>query len=56
MFTAAECREKATEKLEQVERDIGDRKEKLQNAAEAWLILANNGTRRCRSSSITAIA
>jgi hypothetical protein len=40
MFTAAECREKAAEKLAQAERDIGYRKQKLQNAAEAWLILA----------------
>jgi hypothetical protein len=41
MFTAAECREKAAEKLAQAERDIGQRKKKLQNAAEAWLILAS---------------
>jgi hypothetical protein len=41
MFTAAECREKAADKLEQAARDIGYRKRKLQNAAEAWLILAN---------------
>jgi hypothetical protein len=40
MFTAAECREKVAEKLVQAERDIGQRKRKLQNAAEAWLILA----------------
>jgi len=41
MFTAAECREKAADKLAQAERDIGYRKKKLQNAAEAWLILAS---------------
>jgi hypothetical protein len=41
MFTAAECREKATEKLAQAERDIGYRKKKLLKAAEAWLILAS---------------
>jgi hypothetical protein len=41
MFTAAECREKAADKLAQAERDIGQRKKKLQNAAEAWLILAS---------------
>jgi hypothetical protein len=41
MFTAAECREKAADKLAQAERDIGHRKKKLQNAAEAWLILAS---------------
>ena len=40
MLTAAECREKAADKLAQAERDIGYRKKKLQNAAEAWLILA----------------
>jgi hypothetical protein len=32
---------KAAEKLAQAERDIGQRKKKLQNAAEAWLILAS---------------
>jgi hypothetical protein len=42
MFTAAECREKAADKLAQAERDIGPRKKKLQNAAEAWLILASS--------------
>jgi hypothetical protein len=41
MFTAAECREKAADKLAQADRDIGSRKKKLQNAAEAWLILAS---------------
>jgi hypothetical protein len=41
MFTAAECREKAAEKLAHAEREIGYRKKKLQNAAEAWLILAS---------------
>jgi hypothetical protein len=41
MFTAAECREKAAEKLAQAERDIGTRKKKLQNAAAGWLILAS---------------
>jgi hypothetical protein len=40
MFTAAECREKA-DKLAQAERDIGQRKKKLQNAAKAWLILTS---------------
>jgi hypothetical protein len=41
MFTAAECREKAAEKLAQAARDVGGRKKKLENAAEAWLILAS---------------
>lgn len=41
MFTAADCREKAAEKLAQAEHDIGRRKKKLQDAAEAWLILAS---------------
>jgi hypothetical protein len=41
MFTAAECREKAADKLAQAQRDIGHRKKKLQDAAEAWLILAS---------------
>jgi hypothetical protein len=41
MFTAAECRERAAEKLAQVERYIGKRKKKLQSAAEAWLIIAS---------------
>lgn len=41
MFTAAECREKAAEKLAQAERDIGYRKRKLQDAAKAWLVLAS---------------
>jgi hypothetical protein len=41
MFTAAECREKAADKLAQAARDIGYRKRKLQNAAEAWLMLAS---------------
>jgi hypothetical protein len=40
MFTAAECRRKATEKLALAERDIRHRR-KLQNAAEAWLVLAS---------------
>ena len=40
MFTAAECREKAAEKLTQAERNIGRRKKRLQDDAEAWLILA----------------
>ncbi len=41
MFTAAECREKAAEKLAQAAREIGRRKKKLENAAEAWLLLAS---------------
>jgi hypothetical protein len=41
MFTAAECREKAADKLAQAERDIGPRKKTLQTAAQAWLILAS---------------
>ncbi|WP_159009110.1 hypothetical protein [Bradyrhizobium sp. S69] len=41
MFTAAECRAKAAEKLGHAERDIGRRKEKLENAAQAWLLLAS---------------
>jgi hypothetical protein len=40
MFTAAECREKAAEKLAQAERNIGRRQKTLQDAAEAWLLLA----------------
>jgi hypothetical protein len=41
MDTAAECREKAAEKLAQAEHNIGRAKKKLQNAAEAWLLLAS---------------
>jgi hypothetical protein len=40
MFTSAECRRKPAEKLALAERDIRHRR-KLQNAAEAWLILAS---------------
>jgi hypothetical protein len=40
LFTAAECREKAAEKLAQAELKIGRRQKQLQRAAEAWLILA----------------
>ena len=41
MFTAAECREKAADKLAQAARDIGRRKRELEDAAEAWLFLAS---------------
>jgi hypothetical protein len=41
IFTAAECREKAADKLAEAQRNIGRRKEKLQHAADAWLLLAN---------------
>ena len=41
MFTAAECREKAAEKLAAAERDIGRRKKRLQDDAKTWLILAD---------------
>ncbi|QIG97532.1 hypothetical protein [Bradyrhizobium sp. 6(2017)] len=40
MFTAAECREKAAEKLAQAERNIGHRQKRLRRDAEAWLVLA----------------
>jgi hypothetical protein len=40
IFTADECREKAADKLAQAEHNIGHRKEELQYAAEAWLLLA----------------
>ncbi len=40
MFTSAECRVQAEQKLAQAERDDGHRK-RLITAAEAWLILAN---------------
>ena len=39
-FTADQCR-KAAEKLGQAERNIGCVKKELQDAAEAWLILAS---------------
>jgi hypothetical protein len=39
IFTAAECRENAADKLAQAERDPIHREE-LANAAKAWLILA----------------
>jgi hypothetical protein len=41
LFSAAECREKAADKLAQAERDIGRRKQELEDAAEAWLLLAS---------------
>ncbi|UPJ65979.1 hypothetical protein [Bradyrhizobium sp. 191] len=40
-FTADECREKAADKLAQAEHAVGVRREELQNAAEAWLLLAS---------------
>jgi hypothetical protein len=41
MFTADECREKATDKLAQASRNIGHRKEVLREDAAAWLLLAS---------------
>jgi hypothetical protein len=41
IFTADECREKAADKLAQAKHNIGHRKEDLEDAAEAWLILAS---------------
>jgi hypothetical protein len=41
MFTAAECREKAAGKLAAGSRDIGRRTKELEDAAEAWLLLAS---------------
>ena len=41
MFTADQCREKATEKLAQAWRNIGHRKEALREDAAAWLLLAS---------------
>ena len=40
MFTVAECKAKAAEKLAQAERDPRHRR-KLQSAAKAWLLLAS---------------
>jgi hypothetical protein len=40
MFTVAECKAKAAEKLAQAEREPRHRR-KLENAAKAWLILAS---------------
>jgi hypothetical protein len=40
MFTSAECQERAEQKLAQAEREP-QHKIRLRNAAEAWLILAN---------------
>jgi ABC-type Zn uptake system ZnuABC Zn-binding protein ZnuA len=40
MFTSAECRAHAEEKLAQAERD-GRHRRRLITAAEAWLYLAN---------------
>jgi hypothetical protein len=40
-FTAAECREKAADKLAEAARNIGHRKTDLRDAAEAWLLLAS---------------
>ncbi len=40
-FTADQCREKAADKLTQAARNIGRSKRKLEDAAEAWLILAS---------------
>jgi hypothetical protein len=41
IFTAKECREKAADKLAQAARNIGHRRTELEDAAEAWLLLAN---------------
>jgi hypothetical protein len=41
IFTADECREKSADKLAEAGRNIGHRKEELQAAAEAWLLLAS---------------
>jgi hypothetical protein len=41
IFTAEQCREKAAEKLVQGARNIGHRRTKLRDAAEAWLLLAS---------------
>ena len=40
MFTQAECKAKAAEKLAQAERDPSHRR-KFESAAKAWLILAS---------------
>jgi hypothetical protein len=39
-FTADECREKASDKIAQAERNVGRRRIELQDAADAWLLLA----------------
>jgi len=41
MFTVDQCREKAADKLAQVSRNIGHRKEALREDAAAWLLLAS---------------
>ena len=41
IFTADQCREKAVDKLAQAARNIGRRKENLQEDAAAWLLLAS---------------
>jgi hypothetical protein len=41
VFTADQCREKAADKLAQAARNIGHRKEDLQEDAAAWLLLAS---------------
>jgi hypothetical protein len=41
IFTVDECREKSAEKLVQAKRNVGRRKEDLQEAAAAWLLLAS---------------
>ena len=41
VFSADQCREKAADKLAQAARNIGHRKEDLQEAAAAWLLLAS---------------
>ena len=40
-FTADECRQKAADKQAQAERHVGRCREKLQNAAAAWRLLAS---------------
>jgi hypothetical protein len=44
MFTSAECRDRAEQKLKQAERDTQHRR-RFVRAAEAWLILADREER-----------
>jgi nitrate reductase assembly molybdenum cofactor insertion protein NarJ len=39
-FTAAQCREKAADKLAEAERNVGRIKTRLQDDAASWLLLA----------------
>ena len=52
MFTAAECRAKAAEKLELAERNPRHRR-KLLNAAKAWLILASRQKQRLGNAALS---